>query len=143
MANTSAITHLSLFRATTEFYVRYAETDAQGIVHHAAYVVWFEEARSHYARMRGTDYADFERAGYLLSVASVQVRYAYPARYGDRVAITCWVESLNSRAVTFQYEVENTLSKQRLATGETRHICVNRQGQPVIIPPEWRSWLSN
>ena len=131
------------FRATTEFYVRYAETDAQSIVHHAAYIVWFEEARSHYARTRGTDYADFERAGYLLSVVSVQARYSYPARYGDRVAVSCWVESLSSRAVSFKYEIDHAVNKQRLATGESRHICMNRQGQPVIIPPEWRLWLRN
>ena len=28
------------------FHVRYAETDKMGIVHHAAYLVWFEEGRS-------------------------------------------------------------------------------------------------
>ena len=51
------------FIAQTEFYVRYAETDAMGIVHHASYVVWFEEGRSTYARARGGDYAEFERSG--------------------------------------------------------------------------------
>lgn len=30
---------------TTSFRVRYAETDAMGIVHHAAYMVWFEAGR--------------------------------------------------------------------------------------------------
>jgi len=127
--------------ATTDFYVRYAETDAQGVVHHAVYIVWFEEARSHYARVRGTDYADFERAGLMLSVASIQARYSYPARYGDRVAIRCWVESFSSRAVTFRYEIENAVSKKRMVTGESRHICVNQQGHPTIIPVEWRFWL--
>ncbi|MFN8451183.1 MAG: hypothetical protein U0521_22030 [Anaerolineae bacterium] len=34
----------------TTFYVRYAETDAMGIVHHASYIVYFEEGRSNYAR---------------------------------------------------------------------------------------------
>jgi acyl-CoA thioester hydrolase len=129
------------FIATTDFYVRYAETDAQGIVHHSAYIVWFEEARSHYARARGTNYAEFERAGYWLSVASVQARYSHPARYGDRVAVRCWVEASGSRAVTFRYEINHADSKIRFVTGESRHICVNREGQPVIIPAEWRYLL--
>ena len=30
----------------TEFHVRYAETDAMGVVHHATYLVYFEEGRS-------------------------------------------------------------------------------------------------
>jgi len=30
---------------TTSLIVRYAETDAQGVVHHANYLGWFEEGR--------------------------------------------------------------------------------------------------
>ena len=30
----------------TTFFVRYAETDQMGVVHHSAYVIWFEEGRS-------------------------------------------------------------------------------------------------
>src|SRR5689334_14051909 len=93
------------FVATTEFYVRYAETDAQGIVHHASYVVWMEEARSHYARSRGADYHIFEQEGYALSVVNLEARYQLPARYGDLIAAHCWVEELKSRTVTFGYEI--------------------------------------
>ena len=48
---------------TTDFMVRYAETDAMGVVHHANYLVYFEEGRSHYMRTLGADYAEFEAAG--------------------------------------------------------------------------------
>jgi acyl-CoA thioester hydrolase len=128
--------------STAEFYVRYAETDAQGVVSHTTYPVWLEEARSHYARSRGTDYADFERAGINLSVAELHIRYAAPARYGDVIAARCWVKSLASRAVTFAYEIANARTGALFATGESRHICVNRHGQPVIIPVEWRQWMT-
>lgn len=30
----------------TEFHVRYAETDAMGVVHNATYLIYFEEGRS-------------------------------------------------------------------------------------------------
>ncbi len=33
------------FNFATEVTVRFAETDAQGIAHHAAYLVWFETTR--------------------------------------------------------------------------------------------------
>ena len=33
------------FRYSTDVVVRFAETDAQGIAHHAAFVVWLEVAR--------------------------------------------------------------------------------------------------
>ena len=44
------------FRFSTEVSVRFAETDAQGIAHNAAYLVWFEVAR--------VDYLDPLRGGY-------------------------------------------------------------------------------
>jgi acyl-CoA thioester hydrolase len=128
--------------ATTEFYVRYAETDAMGIVHHASYIVWMEESRSSYARARGTDYADFERTGYALSVIDVHARYRASARYGDLINVRCWVAMLSSRGVTFNYEIINARTALLLVTGETRHICLNKQGQPSIIPENARWWMS-
>ncbi len=127
--------------ANAEFYVRYAETDAQGVVHHSSYVVWLEEARSHYARARGTDYAHFEQAGYALSVIELHVRYAAPARYGDLIAVRCWVDELKSRTVTFGYQVAHAQTGLVYATGQSRHICVNREGRVLALPMEWRRWL--
>jgi len=128
--------------ATNEFHVRYAETDAMGIVNHASYILWMEEARSNYARSRGTDYADFERSGYALAVIDVHAHYRASARYGDLINIRCWVSTLSSRGLTFTYEILNARTNDLLVTGETRHICLNRQGQPSIIPDEARWWMS-
>ena len=80
------------------FYVRYAETDAMGIVHHASYIVYFEEGRSNYARQRGSDYASFERSGHYLTVAEVNARYLKPAVYGQRITVRCWIEEMKSRS---------------------------------------------
>ncbi len=127
--------------STAEFYVRYAETDAQGVVHHSSYVVWLEEARSHYARARGTDYAHFEQAGFGLSVIELQVRYTAAARYGDLIAARCWVDELKSRTVTFGYEVVHAQTDALFATGQSRHICIDRTGQVKALPVQWRHWL--
>ncbi len=127
--------------STAEFYVRYAETDAQRIVHHASYIIWLEEARSHYARSVGADYAQLEQAGYALSVVNLEVRYRLPARYGDLIAARCWVEDLKSRSITFGYEVAHAREGTRFVTGKTHHICVNREGKVMMLPAEWRSKL--
>lgn len=125
----------------TTFYVRYAETDTMGIVHHATYPVWFEEGRSHYLRVRGADYAQLEAAGYLLAVSELQARYLAPARYGQQVTIRTRLESLRSRSLSMTYEVLEASSGELLATGRTKLICINREGQVVRIPEEWRRVL--
>lgn len=131
------------FIAQTEFYVRYAETDAMGIVHHSSYVVWFEEGRSTYARERGGDYAEFERSGYYLTVAEVRARYLKPMRYGTRVMVRCWLSAMQSRALTFAYEILDGSTGDVCVTGETRHICITHEGQIALIPEPWRSWADS
>jgi acyl-CoA thioester hydrolase len=130
------------FVAETSFYVRYAETDAMGIVHHASYLVYFEEGRSHYARQRGSSYAEFERSGYYLAVAEVNARYIHPARYGDRLTIRCWVEEMKSRGLTFSYEISKQ-DGERCVTGSTRHICITHSGEVARLPEAWRAWVKN
>jgi acyl-CoA thioester hydrolase len=122
----------------TTFRVRYAETDRMGIVHHAAYVVWLEEGRSHYMRAQGSSYTQFEHEGISLSVSELQVRYGQAARYDQRVTVRCWVEEVKSRQITFGYEVVEAETDDLLATARSKHICVDRQGRVTTIPDKWR-----
>jgi acyl-CoA thioester hydrolase len=128
------------FSSTAEFYVRYVETDAMRIVNHAHYISWFEESRSEYARARGSDYADFEREGIALAVVELHVDYKRPARYGDRVRVTCWVEEIRTRLIRFAYEIHNAQTGDLLVTGATKHICIHlEKGTATIIPAAWRT----
>ncbi len=130
-------------RPVTEntFYVRYVETDAMGITHHSNYIVYFEEARSHYSRVQGADYADFERSGYWLTVAEVHARYIVPTHYAQQIAARCWIEELRSRTVTFGYEIVDAATKQVCVTGYSRHVCINHAGSVTKIPESWLSTM--
>lgn len=125
----------------TTFFVRYAETDQMGVVHHAAYIVWFEEGRSSWMRALGSNYADFEASGFNLAVSEVYARYQAPALYGRRVTVRTWAEEIRSRSVRICYEVADTESGRTLVTGYTRHICVDKDGMVVRIPERWRHLL--
>jgi len=124
-------------------YVRYAETDAMGIVHHASYIVYFEEGRSNYARQRGSDYASFERNGLYLTVAEVHARYVKPARYGDQIIVRCWIDEMKSRTLTFAYEIVLAETRETLVTGFSKHICITHEGKVTTIPDQWRRWGDN
>lgn len=125
----------------TTFHVRYAETDQMGVVHHAAYVVWLEEGRSHWLRAHGRSYAQFEAEGLMLAVAELQVRYKQPARYDQRVTVQCWVETVRSRQVQFNYNIIDAETGAIFVTGYTKHICIDRQGQVALIPEDWQRYL--
>jgi acyl-CoA thioester hydrolase len=120
----------------TTFRVRYAETDAMGVVYHANYLVWFEVGRGEYFRALGQDYGLWEERGYLLPASEAYARFHAPARFGDLVTVRTWVEQVRSRALTLSYEVVHAGNHQRLASGWTRHICTDREGRACRLPPE-------
>lgn len=124
--------------AETTFRVRYAETDRMGIVHHAAYVVWLEEGRSHYMRALGHSYTQFEREGLSLAVSELHLRYGRAARYDQLITVRCWVEAVKSRQITFDYEVVESETGDLLAIAHSEHICVDSQGKVATLPDKWR-----
>lgn len=128
------------FVAETTIRVRYAETDAMAIVHHASYIVYLEEGRTNYARVRGSDYAAFERSGLYLTVTEVNARYLKAAQYGDTVIVRCWIAEMKSRGLTFEYELVNAASGDKLVAAYTKHICITHDGKVARLPDAWRSW---
>jgi acyl-CoA thioester hydrolase len=124
--------------AVATFRVRYAETDAAGIVHHAAYLVWFEEGRSALSRLLGLPYAELEREGIDLVLSRVEARYRRPARYDDLIEVWTRAEEVRSRMMRFAYRVVRTADGEILAEGVTEHIPVQRaSGRPVRLPPRF------
>ncbi len=127
---------------STTFHVRYAETDAMGIVHHSAYIVWFEEGRSAYMRAIGLPYSQVERMGYYFTVVEVHARYLVPARYDERVRVETCISDLKSRGLTFSYRVVRDEDGELLVEGYSRHICIDHQGRIRRIPPELMEMLA-
>ena len=116
-----------------EIEVRYAETDAQGVVHHSNYIVWFEVARTALCRQTGFSYAEIEEMGFNLVVTGAELRYRQGARYGDPIRVICRLERFQSRGLRFVYEVLRR--GEVLATGATDHIWVARAtGRPTRLP---------
>ncbi|GIW83780.1 MAG: hypothetical protein KatS3mg106_293 [Gemmataceae bacterium] len=58
--------------------VRYAETDRMGLLHHANYLVYFEQARTELLRQYGASYKDLEDQGYYLVIAKVESQVQKP-----------------------------------------------------------------
>lgn len=125
----------------TTFHVRYAETDKMGIVHHAVYIVWFEEGRSDFIRNREGSYAALEDTGYYLAAGELNARYVKSAVYDQLVTVRCWIEDYKSRTMTFACEIVSTEDDDLLFTATLKLFCINHEGQITRIPPEWKRWL--
>ena len=116
--------------------VRYAETDRMGLLHHANYLVYFEQARTELLRQLGATYRDLEDQGFYLVVAKVEVKYKRPAHYDDVLTIRTTVTRTSAVRLEHKYEVvrDGTL----VAEGLTTLACVGRDGKLREMP----TWLS-
>lgn len=121
------------FRFTTEVTVRFSETDAQAVAHHAVYLVWFEIARIEYlARFRG-GYPALLEAGVDATTVEASVRYRVPARFSDRLEIGARCLEVRGARFRFEYAVER--DGTLLADGWTAHACVDAKTlRPTRVP---------
>lgn len=125
----------------TTLRVRYAETDAMGVVYHANYLIWFEAGRGDFFRGLGQDYGQWEAEGYMLPVSEAYARYQAPARYGDLVTVHTWLQNLKSRSITLGYEVTREACGTTLVTGWTKHLCIDGEGQVRRFPGKLAAFL--
>lgn len=118
-------------RATTTIHVRYAETDMMGIVYHANYLLYFEDARTEFLEAVGCPYSELEEAGYLSPVVNVDIAYGAPLTYGDTaIIVTRVIESRPTRTV-YAYDVykqgQDVGVDKPCCTATTTHCVVDRE----------------
>lgn len=103
--------------------VRYSETDAQGVVNNANYLSYFEVGRVEWLRAVGLTYGELEKRGYGFVVVEARVSYKKPAFFDDELVVRAWVPEIGRASFSFGYELLR--GETKLATGETRHVCVD------------------
>ena len=127
----------------TEIRVRYAETDAMGIVHNANYLVWFEVGRSALCRDKGFSYKEMEdEEDALMVVAESYCRYKTPAYYEDVLTIRTQVAEIRSRSLRFIYEIYRESDESLIAEGETLHLVTDKDKKVRSLPEIYRTRLT-
>lgn len=128
---------------TTEFRVRYAETDQMGVVYHSNYLIWCEIGRTDFIRTLGTPYAELERQNVALAVIEATLRFHGAARYDELIRVRTSLKEVRSRMITFEYLIENAETGARLITASTTLASINRESKPTTLPAELRQKLQN
>ncbi len=114
--------------------VRFAETDAMGIVHHSRYLPMLEEARVAYLRHIGHPYSEVRAEGIEMNVLEAWCRYRKPLVFDDLVDVHVRVAAVER--ASFQMGYLLTVGGDVRASGVTAHGCVTREGRPTRLP-DW------
>ena len=114
--------------------VRYAETDAMGVLHHAVWPVYWELGRTELLRVAYRPYAEIEAEGILFPLVDYGVRLEQPARYDDAITIRTRLTALGRVRLRFDYE--GWRGEERLASGHTVHGVIDRDWRVRRLPAE-------
>jgi acyl-CoA thioester hydrolase len=115
--------------------VRFADTDAQGVAHNSAYVVWFEVARVEYLREFAGGYQALRDQGIEALVLESFCRYRIPARFDDELVVH--TRCVGPRGARFRYEYAITRGEEIVADGHTEHACVDSVTFRPTRVPDW------
>jgi acyl-CoA thioester hydrolase len=115
--------------------VRFAETDAQGIAHHASYVVWLEEARVAWLDAFSNCYKGIQER--VVEALTTGVHLEYRAVAGFHDVLTVWTRCGEIRGARFRYEYRIVRGDELVAEGHTTHATVDRATHRPIRVPDW------
>jgi acyl-CoA thioester hydrolase len=106
-----------MFKAATNIRVKYAETDQMGVVYHGHYAAYFEASRGEAIRSLGITYREIEKAGIIMPVVELDIKYLRPAFYDELLTVvTILKEWPTDHRIRFHHEVYNEEGKL-LTTG--------------------------
>lgn len=118
--------------------VRFADTDAMGIVYYAAYLRMFEAGRAEILRALDMPYRDVVDEGLFLPVVETWCRYRQPARYDELLQVHTWVHEVRSASALIGHHIvrDDTL----LAEGAARIACMDgATGRARRLPERLRA----
>jgi acyl-CoA thioester hydrolase len=132
--------------------VYYEDTDAGGIVYHAAYLRFAERARTEMMRLAGIGHSDLlARHGVTLAVHRCAIEYHRPARLDDALVVASRITAASGATITIEQQVRRPIADAEpdqtgfldLVSLTLRLVTLDRQLRPTRLPSALRAVLSN
>ena len=127
------------YKRRTHFY----ETDAMGIIHHANYLLFFEEARLQFlAQMTGSQNGQNFLKDINYPLIHCEVDYNKPLNFNEEAVIHYDVETTKAR-LTFNYFLITKNFNKPLVSAKTVHVAFDMKRKKTIrLPAELFDFLS-
>jgi acyl-CoA thioester hydrolase len=123
------------FASGYDITVRFAETDAQGIAHHASFVVWLEVARVAYLAEHANGYRWIQEQGVEALTTAVHIRYLATAGFDD--VLTVWIRCVDLRGARFRCQYIVARGEELIADGSSDHAMVDSETHRPVRLPTW------
>ncbi len=127
------------FGYKSEFRVRFGETDLQGVVFNANYLLYVDTAQMDYLRHLGVTYAEMRARGHDIVIAEAHLRFRSPARFDEVIEAYARISEIRNSSIQMDYELYEKESGRLLAEAQTTYVWIQADsGHPVRVPPYLR-----
>ncbi|MGC8897596.1 MAG: acyl-CoA thioesterase [Bacteroidota bacterium] len=135
----------SSWKVSVKVKVRSFEVDAQGIVHNAVYLHYFEIGRMEYFRALGypLDAASINTWAKVV-IARQEIDYLSPAKYDDDLIVHTRLAWIKKSSFGFEGYVERALDGKPIARNLTIMVWLDaKTDQPKPVPEIFRTLISS
>ena len=122
--------------------VRGFHIDAFGVVNHARYLEFLEEARWAYLDERPALAASLRKAGMGHSVVNLNLDYLRPARLGDELKIETGLRRTGERSITFLQKIRLEPTGEPIITAKIANVFFELKTQKAVTVdhPAFAEW---
>jgi acyl-CoA thioester hydrolase len=121
--------------AEVELQVQFFDLDPMQIVWHGNYVKYLEVARCALLDKIGYNYEQMRDSGYMWPIIEMNLRYAGPAAFGQRLLLRAEIVEWENR-LRIDYSILDAASGKRLNKATTTQVAVDlKTGEMCFVSP--------
>ncbi len=142
------MTHASETRFSLPIRVYWEDTDAGGVVYHAAYLCFLERARTEWLRAQGVEQQAWrEREDLVFVVRDMQLDFLTPARLDDLLQVDVRLVQLARASLVFSQRIVRQSDGRALLDARVRVACISPssfrpRGLPPVLREQFQRFLS-
>lgn len=118
-------------KTSLEIQLRYSDTDQMGVIYHANYFSFYEQARTDFLKQLGYDYHEIERNGIIFPIREVDNTYIKSITYGEKIFVTTKVSAVSKIKIQYYHEIHNDEGELK-STGHTTVVCVDKASFKIV-----------
>ncbi len=117
--------------------IYYEDTDFTGNVYHAAYLKFFERARTEFLRARNVDHQTLlAEDGVAFAVRSINIDYEKAARIDDVLEVSTSVKELRGPKLILEQELRR--NGEMITRAQVVVVTIKPDGRPTRLPQRLR-----
>ncbi len=124
------------YNYNSEIRVRFGETDLQGVVFNANYLLYVDTAQMDYLRTIGVSYQDMLERGYDIVIVDASVQFLAPAHFDEVLEVYARIYEIGNSSIKMDYEIYEAESERFVARAQTAYVIIGKEAQTSVrVPP--------